>query len=397
MINLNQLQTEANEMRDELVAVRRDFHEHPELGFEETRTSGIVAAKLNDLGYEVQTGVGKTGVVGILEGGKPDTNQTLLVRFDMDALPIHELVNVPFKSTVPNKMHACGHDAHTSIGLGVARMMMKHRDLWGGTVKFVFQPAEEGVGGARAMIADGVLENPKPTRALSMHVWSMEEVGKIGMTDGATMAAPDKFSITVKGRGTHGATPHEGLDPIVASAYIVTALQTIVTRSVNPLEPGVVTIGSIHGGSAANVIPDEVVMQGTIRAFSDEVMNTLRERIRSIVEHFGKSMGMVASVEFSGVDVPATVNDKAMAAVVRGVAKELVGEANVTSDHRTMGSEDCSYFLKAAPGAYVFVGAGNKAKGINEPHHSPRFQIDEDCLPISVALMTASAIKMLNE
>jgi amidohydrolase len=247
------------------------------------------------------------------------------------------------------------------------------------------------------MIADGVLENPKPTRALSMHVWSMEEVGKIGMTDGATMAAPDKFSITVKGRGTHGATPHEGLDPIVASAYIVTALQTIVTRSVNPLEPGVVTIGSIHGGSAANVIPDEVVMQGTIRAFSDEVMNTLRERIRSIVEHFGKSMGMVASVEFSGVDVPATVNDKAMAAVVRGVAKELVGEANVTSDHRTMGSEDCSYFLKAAPGAYVFVGAGNKAKGINEPHHSPRFQIDEDCLPISVALMTASAIKMLNE
>jgi amidohydrolase len=398
MISFTQLRDEADALRDQLVSIRRDLHAHPELAFQEVRTAGVVAEKLDRLGYEVQTGVGKTGVVGVLEGAGPaDKTITLLLRFDMDALPIHEQVDAPFKSEYDNKMHACGHDAHTTIGLGVAELMAKHRDVWSGIAKFVFQPAEEIVAGAPAMIKDGVLESPKPDRALSMHVWSKEEVGKIAMTDGPTMAASGAFHITVRGRGSHGAHPHQGADPIVASAQMITALQTIVSRNVDPLDQAVVTIGSIHGGSAPNIIPDVVELQGTVRAFKGEVMQTLRERVKAIVEGVCRALGVEASVTFSENGTPALVNDPAMAAIVRDVARELVGDENVITDHRTMGAEDASYFLQAAPGAYVFVGAGNEAKGYTEPHHSPRFQIDEDALPLSVALVTASAMRMLEK
>ncbi|MCS6847046.1 MAG: M20 family metallopeptidase [Anaerolineae bacterium] len=396
MIPLTQLREEAEAMRDRLVAVRRDLHQHPELAFEEVRTAGIVADRLSALGYEVQTGVGKTGVVGVLEGGRPTGRPlTLLLRFDMDALPIQEAVDVPFKSQYEGKMHACGHDAHTSIGLGVAEMMVRHRDLWGGVAKFVFQPAEEIVGGALAMIRDGVLENPKPDRMLSMHVWATEEVGIVGMTDGPTLAASGAYRIVVRGRGAHGASPHLGADPVVAAAHIVTALQTIVARNVDPMDQGVVTVGSIHGGTAPNIIPDVVEMQGTIRAFKDEVMQLLRNRIERIAESVAHALGVEASVAFSEAGTPATVNDPAMAQIVRDAATALFGADRVRNDYRIMGAEDCAFFLQAAPGAYVFVGAGNKAKGMTEPHHSPRFQIDEDVLPISVALLTASAIRML--
>ncbi len=398
MIPLTQLREEAEAMRDHLVTVRRDLHQHPELAFQEVRTAGIVAGRLSELGYEVQTGIGKTGVVGVLEGGRRAVRPlTLLLRFDMDALPIQEAVDVPFKSQYDGKMHACGHDAHTAIGLGVAEMLARHRDLWGGGSKFVFQPAEEIVGGALAMIRDGVLENPKPDRVLSMHVWATEEVGVVGMTDGPTMAASGSYRIGVQGRGAHGASPHLGADPIVAAAHIVTALQTIVARNVDPLDQGVVTVGSIHGGTAPNIIPDVVEMQGTIRAFKDEVMDLLRARIKSVAESVASGLGVEASVTFSEASTPATVNDPAMAGIVRETAAELLGADRVRADHRTMGAEDCSFFLQAAPGAYVFVGAGNAAKGMTEPHHSPRFQIDEDVLPLSVALLTASAIRMLED
>ena len=401
MIPLEQLQTEADAMRAEIVAIRRDFHQHPELAFEEVRTAGIVAHKLNQLGYEVQTGVGKTGVVGLIAGeggtGSLTTSKpiTLLLRFDMDALPIHEQVDVPFKSMVEGKMHACGHDAHTAIGLGVAEMLAKHRADWGGIAKFVFQPAEEIVSGAKAMIADGVLNSPKPDRALSMHVWATEEMGTIGITDGPMMAASGAFRVQITGRGSHGASPDRGADPIVAASHIITALQTIVARNVNPLAAGVVTIGTIHGGSAANIIPDTVELSGTIRAFKAEVMQLLRQRVPAITDGIATAMGVSATVTFLEAGTPATSNDPAMAAIVRDVAKELVGIDHVQSDLRTMGAEDASFFLEAAPGAYVFVGAGNQAKGMTEPHHSPRFQIDEDALPLSVALITASAMKML--
>ncbi len=396
-ISLEQLKQEAEALKVQLVAVRRDLHAHPELGFQEVRTAGVVARKLNELGYEVQTGVGKTGVVGLVEGARPGMGKTLMLRFDMDALPIQEEVDVRFKSQTDGVMHACGHDAHTSVGLGVAELLMKHRDRWSGTAKFVFQPAEEGMGGAAAMIADGVLELPKPDRVLSMHVWSMDEVGSIAMTDGPTMAAADGFTIKVQGRGTHGAAPHLGADPVIVAAHIVLALQTIVSRNIDPTDEAVVTVGYIRGGTASNVVPDSVEMGGTTRAFKDELILMMRERIKLIVENTATAFGMQAEVKFPEQFCPATVNNAVMANVVRKTAQELVGADHVASDHRTMGAEDCSLFLKAFPGAYVFVGAGNKAKGINEPHHSPRFQIDEDALPIATALMTASAVKMLNE
>lgn len=383
-------------MRGQLVAVRRDLHAHPELAFQEVRTAGIVADKLNELGFEVQTGVGKTGVVGVMEGAKPAGKPvTLLLRFDMDALPIHEQVNAEFKSQAGGKMHACGHDAHTSIGLAVAEMMAKHRDDWGGVAKFVFQPAEEVARGALAMINDGVLESPRPDRALSVHVWSTLETGNIVMTDGPQMAGSQSFSIIVRGRGAHGATPHQGADPIVASAQIISALQTIVSRNVDPLESSVVTVGRIHGGSAHNIIPDSVEMDGTIRAFKEEVMALLAERIGEITAGVATALGVSAEVTFSDDSTPPVVNDVAMASIVREVAGELVGESHVMNGYRTMGAEDAAFFLKAAPGAYVFVGAGNIAKGMTEPHHSPRFQIDEDSMPLAVTMLTASAIKML--
>lgn len=396
--DLSALRRESEALRDRVVAIRRDLHQHPELAFEEVRTASIVAEALTALGYEVQTGIGKTGVVGVMEGERASAlPHTLLIRFDMDALPIHEQVDVPFRSVYDGKMHACGHDAHTAIGIGVAELLARHRDRWGGTVKFVFQPAEEIVAGAPAMIRDGVLENPKPSRVLSMHVWADEEVGVVGITDGPTMAASGAFTLAVRGRGAHGAAPNLGVDPILASAHVITALQSIVARNVSPLSSGVVTVGSIHGGTAPNIIPDLVEMRGTIRAFEDEVMALLRERIAAIATSVAAALGAQAQVTFSEQGTPATVNHPRMAALARQVAAQLPGVTRVRDDHRTMGAEDCAFFLQAAPGAYIFVGAGNRARGITEPHHSPRFQIDEDALPLSVALMTACALRFLND
>ncbi|HQV70040.1 MAG TPA: amidohydrolase [Thermoflexales bacterium] len=394
MTTTEQIKQDAEAIKDKVIARRRDFHEHPELAFEEVRTAGIVAQALGELGYEVQQGVGKTGVVGLMEGGQPG-DQVLLIRFDMDALPVNEEVDVPFKSQTPGKMHACGHDAHTAIGLGVAELLAKHRNSWAGTAKFVFQPAEEIVGGALAMIKDGVLEGPKPTRSLSMHVASNLEVGKIIMPDGPMMAAADAFSITVRGRGTHGASPHLGADPIYAAAQIITALQSIVSRQVDPVDTAVVTIGAIHAGTAGNVVPDVVEMSGTLRAFKEETSLFLRKRVQEVAEGVAKSLGVEAVVSYPNAINPPTVNNHDMAELVRAKARELVGADNVIDAFRTMGAEDCAHFLKAAPGAYAFVGAGNKAKGYTEPHHSPRFAIDEDSFPTSVALVTASAMEML--
>jgi amidohydrolase len=411
--NIQQLRAEAEALRDQTIGVRRDLHAHPELGFQEVRTAGIVARRLGELGYEVQTGVGKTGVVGILEGARDaqtsgvsahskgtgeqtKTPEVLLLRFDMDALPMRELTDLPFRSTTDGVMHACGHDAHTAVGLTVAELLARHRADWAGTAKVIFQPAEETVQGALAMIEDGVLASPAPQRALSMHVDSMRPLGTVYVTDGPMMAASDNFNVVVTGRGCHGASPQQGADPIVAAAQMITALQSIVSRNVSPMEQAVITVGYVHGGTAMNIIPDVVEFGGTMRSFKDEVAMLLRERIRAIVENMARAMGVEVAVKFPERYTPPTVNDPAMSAQVRALAGELVGPQNVFADYRMMGAEDASYFLKAMPGAYMFVGAGNVEKGIAEPHHSPRFQIDEDALPLAVALVTASAIKVLN-
>ena len=398
MANIEGLWNETEALRERLIATRRDLHAHPELGFEEARTAGIVAQRLGELGYEVQTGIGKTGVVGILDGAAAGTADApvLLARFDMDALPVQEQNDVPYRSQRDGLMHACGHDAHTAIGLAVAELMARHRAEWPGTLKLVFQPAEEMVAGALAMIKDGVLESPKPTHTLSLHVDSNKPLGTVHITDGPMMAATDSLKIAVKGRGTHGAQPHMGTDTILAAAHIITALQSVVARNVNPLDQAVVTVGMIHGGSALNIIPELVEIGGTMRSYKPEVTELLRQRVREIAENTARALGVEAVVTFAERVTPATVNDPALAEQARRVARQLVGAPNVYSDYRLMGSEDAAYFLQAMPGVYVFVGAGNVDKGISEPHHSPRFMIDEDALPIGVTLITATAFDILN-
>ena len=382
-------------MRERLVSVRRDLHAHPELAFREARTAGVVASRLSELGFEVQTGVGKTGVVGILEGDKRGGGEVLLLRFDMDALPILEATDLPYRSQNEGVMHACGHDAHTSIGLGVAELLARHRDDWAGIAKFIFQPAEENVEGALAMIQDGVLNTPAPTRVLSMHVDSKMPRGKLGVTDGPIMASTDDFQITLRGRGTHGSTPHQGADPIVAAAQVISALQTIVSRNISPMDAAVVSVGYIRGGTAQNIIPDVVEFGGTMRSYKDEVTTALRARVLAITTSVAEGLGVEAIVVFSDHVTPSVVNDPATTAIVRGVAQRLVGAPNVLSDYRLAWAEDASYFLRRMPGTYVFIGAGNVEQGITEPHHSPRFRIDEDAMPIAAALLTASAMALL--
>lgn len=387
--------TEAHALREELIARRRDLHEHPETAFEEVRTSGIVAEELNKLGLEVQTGVGKTGVVGILDGD--EDGPTVLVRADMDALPIEEENDVPYRSTVAGKMHACGHDAHTSIGLGVAKVMSQHRDQLRGRIKFVFQPAEEVAGGALAMIKDGVLEHPRPDVSLGLHVWSGIPIGEVGITSGPTMAGSNAFKITVTGKGGHGASPHETHDPVICAAQMITALQTVVSRNVDPLDGAVVSVTQMQAGSADNVIPQQAVLRGTTRAFRQEVQTLIKERMQTVVTNLAAAMNCTARLEYNDQTVP-VINDPVVTERVRGALGTIMDPNKIRFDERTMGAEDMGYLMDDVPGLFMFVGAANSELGTDYPHHHPKFNIDEDVLPLSVALMSrAVAAYVLDE
>ncbi|MBI1296288.1 amidohydrolase [bacterium] len=387
---------DAEALAQELTATRRDLHMHPEMGFEEVRTAGIVADRLNGLGYEVVAGVGKTGVVGLLQGGQPG-DRTVLLRFDMDALPIEEANDVPYRSQTPGVMHACGHDAHVAIGLGVADVLAKHKDQLPGTIKLMFQPAEEGLGGALAMIEDGVIDRigPPADRAIGLHVSSQHPLGTAAMRVGPMMAAGARLTITVHGKGGHGAMPHQTVDAVVVASQIVNMLQTIMARNVDPEDIGVVTIGSIHAGEAGNVIAESAVMQGTIRSFTAETKALLRRRVPEIAEMTAAALGATVTVEISeGID--ATVNAEAPTLVMADAARALLGADNVSMDFRTTGGEDFSAVLARVPGNYFFLGARNDEKGINAPHHNPRFDIDEACLPQGVAILCDAATRILH-
>ncbi len=379
-------------LREQLVAWRRDFHMHPELGFEEHRSSGIIADQLRELGYQVQTGIATTGVLGLLEGKRP--GPVVMARFDMDALPIIEENETDYVSQTPGLMHACGHDAHMAIGLGVATLMAQRRDEMAGTLKLVFQPGEEGMNGAEVMVQEGILENPRPDVFLSTHVWSDQPVGTVNVTPGAVMAAADKWTCTVRGRGGHGASPHQTVDSIVTAAQIVTALQTVVSRNVSPLETAVVTVGMIRGGDAFNVIPPQVDMRGTIRTFSPQVKEMVRQRVCEVVERVAMAYGAEAGVDIVPL-TPAVINDAEVAEVVRAAAEAVIGLENVFSGERTMGSEDAAFFMQDVPGCYFFLGAANAARGLNAPHHNPRFDIDEDVLPLGVAVLIEALTRYL--
>ncbi len=373
---------EAAALFDETVAMRRDFHKFPELGFCETRTSALVAQRLTDLGLEVQPGVGQTGVVGLLEGVEP--GPTVLLRFDMDALPIQEESGHDYISTNPGVMHACGHDGHMAMGLTIAKMMTKYQSGMAGTLKFMFQPAEEGLGGAFAMMADGVLKNPKPDVAFAMHVWTPEPFGNVRVVTGPCMASSSVFTITVQGKGGHGAAPHLAVDPILAAAQIITALQSIVSRNVNPQDSVVVSIGQVEAGATFNVIPDKAVMKGTVRSYDEDMHRKTYRRILEMAKFMAQSFNCTASMETVAI-VSAVNNAPEPTAVVHEAAAKIMGDDHI-STRRTMASEDMGYVLEEIPGCYFFVGAGDDGR-FSYSHHHPKFDFDERAMINGMAIM----------
>ena len=388
------LLSEALKINDETIARRRDFHRHPELGFKEHRTAKIVADTLTSLGLDVTTGIAQTGVVGMLRG-QADT-PVLLLRFDMDALPIQEETGAPYASQEPGRMHACGHDCHTAVGLSVAKLLAERRAQIKGTVKFVFQPAEELDGGAARMIAEGVLENPTPDYVMGMHVWNEQPVGWYGLTPGPSMAGADIFTVKVTGKGGHGAQPHLTSDPIMAVAHIITALQTIVSRNMDPLDSAVVSVCQVSAGTANNIIPQQAVFAGTLRAFKPEVAAMVKKRFYTIIEDLAAVMGCQAEIDFLKVTEP-VINDPALAELMAETALACDPDAVIDTNFQTMGGEDFSLMMQAAPGCFMMVGSANPERGLDYGHHHPKFDIDEACLPYAVAIMAEAALRVFGE
>ena len=391
--------TQAKELFPYTQSLRRDFHMHPELGFREFRTGGIVAKELESLGMEVTKGVGKTGVVGLLEGAKP--GPTLLLRFDMDALPILEETGAEYVSQNPGVMHACGHDGHTAIGLTVAKMLHAQRDQLTGTIKFCCQPSEvanngEEVGGAEMMMRDGVLDGPKVDMSLSLHLWNEKPLGWLGVSNGPVMAGADIFHVRIIGRGGHGAIPYAAVDPIVAAAQIVNALQTIVSRNVAPLDTAVVSVTNIHGGTAFNVIPPEVKLEGTIRTFDSKVRQRVVQRFEQIARGVGEGMGCQVEVDIKRI-TPALVNNETITSRVQKTAERLLSETNLDSDYQTMTAEDMAFMQEKVPGCYFFVGSNDKARKLDYGHHHPKFDFNEEALIHASALMVAAALDILGQ
>jgi amidohydrolase len=392
----NPLVEAAWEIGPQVVADRRYLHQHPELGYQEENTARFVAERLRELGIETTTGVAKTGVVGLLRGSQP--GKTVLLRADMDALPITELNDIPYKSQNLGVMHACGHDSHTAMLLGVAKLLSERQGDFKGIVKFIFQPSEEAApGGAKPMIDEGVMENPHVDAAFGVHIGQDLPVGTIGVCTGPTNAASDGFIATIKGVGGHAARPHSCVDPIVVAAACITALQSLVSREVNPLRQAVITVGSLHAGTVANIIPEEAVMRGTVRTFDDGVREHLAERIPALLKGIASAMRAEADVQYR-LGYPSLVNDAAMTDLVRGVAREIVGPRRVIEREPGMGGEDMSYFLQRVPGCFFRIGSRNPDLGLTYGHHHPRFNIDdEQALPIGVAAVASVALRYLNE
>lgn len=379
-------------------AMRRDFHKHPELGFNEIRTGGIVAKELETLGIEVTKGVGKTGVVGFLEGSKP--GPTILLRFDMDALPINEDTGAEYSSENPGVMHACGHDGHTAIGLTVAKILNERKNELAGNIKFCFQPSEEGtngeeIGGALMMMRDGVLEGPKVEKTLSLHLWNDKPVGWLHVAEGPVMAGADLFSIKLTGKGGHGAQPEVTVDPIVCASQIVTALQSIVARNIEPLKPAVISVTTLHSGTAFNVIPQTAELGGTIRTFEPEIRKKVHRRFEEIVRGTAQAMNCEVEILIKQVTAPVINNDN-VAASVMDSAQNLFPQNEIASNpYLTMGAEDMGYMQEKADGCYFFIGSANAEKNLNFNHHHPKFDFDESALVNGAALMASAAADLL--
>lgn len=385
----------AEEIRNDLVQIRRDIHAHPEIGLHETRTAKVIAEKLEQYGIEVERNVGGTGVVGVLRGKYP--GKTLLLRADMDCLRIEEENNLEYKSQYPNLMHACGHDAHIAWLIGAAIILSNLKSDMHGNVKFLFQPAEEKEGGAERVIHSGVLENPPVDAVIGAHVWPNIEAGKVGIKSGPLMAASDNFKIIIHGKGGHGGQPHKCIDPIAVACEIYMALQTVISRKVDPLEPVVITIGKFNSGSAHNVIPDKAELEGTIRTLTHEIRAKIPDIMESIIRGISEANGAQYEFKFIPYHAP-VINDNEITSIVGKAASKVIGHKNILIvDKPTMIGEDFSSFEEKIPGTFFWVGTYNPKKGIIKPLHNPEFNIDEDIIYKAAAIFAECALVYLNE
>jgi amidohydrolase len=372
------------------VALRRHFHQHPEIGLKEIDTQATVQECLSGLGVAHRP-VGGTGVEGTIRGG--EDGPVLMLRADMDALPVTEENDVPYASTRPGLMHACGHDGHMAVLLAATRRLAE-AGVPRGTVKTVFQPGEEGFRGAEKVIDDGVLEAPAVDGAFGLHLWRDLQVGQVAILDGPCMAAVDVFDITISGVGGHAAMPNQAVDPVVIAAHVITALQTVVSRQVDPIDTAVVTVAAVESGTGHNIIPPSATLRGTCRTFTAETRALVHRRVEEIARGVAESLGGSATIDYVEF-LPATVNDPGMAALVRDAAAAVVGPQNVVEARPSMGGEDMSLYLEKVPGCFAFVGLRNEDRGITHTHHHPRFDMDEDCLAIGADLMVEVARRFL--
>ena len=382
-IDSSQIRPEIQALHPQLVEWRRSLHQRPELGFREQLTSQFIAQKLQEWGIEHQTQIAETGIVATIHGNRP--GKVLAIRADMDALPIQEQNEVPYRSQHDGLMHACGHDGHTTIALGTAAYLSQHRDF-AGTVKLIFQPAEESPGGALPMVNAGVLKNPDVDAIIGLHLWNQLPLGTAGIRSGALMAAVETFSCTIFGRGGHGAIPQQTIDSIVVASQVVNALQTIVARNIDPIESAVVTIGEFHAGTACNVIADTARLKGTVRYFNPKYGDYFAQRVEQMIAGICQSHGAHYELNYQKL-YPPVINDDAIADLVRSVAETIIeSPLGIVPNCQTMGGEDMSFFLQAVPGCYFFLGSANAEKGLDYPHHHPRFDFDETALSIGVEL-----------
>lgn len=384
----------ARSQSDWIVDLRRQLHRHPELMYEEIRTSQLVCDTLTELSIPFERGIAETGVVATLGSGE---SPCVALRADMDALPIQEQADVSFRSEVDGKMHACGHDCHTAMLLGAAKLLSERKSELRGTVKLLFQPAEEGGAGGMKMRNAGVLDAPRVERIFGLHVWPPLPTGTIGSRPGTFLAAAGEIAVTIRGDGGHAAKPHLCIDPVVTSAKVITELQSIISRELDPLDSGVISITTIHGGEAYNVIPPDVHLRGTIRALTMDRFRWLQERSKTVISNIAAANGCEADISFPGNDYPPTVNDAAVWESVQNFAGKMLGHDAIQEVPATMGGEDFAFYTEEVPGCFVALGIRNEELGCTFGVHHPQFKVDESALPIGAALHTAFALQALNE
>ena len=383
----------AKELHQFTREIRRDIHAHPETAHEEVRTAGIAAQHLRTFGLEVKENISSTGVLGYLETNP--TGPTVLIRADMDALNMSEANDVPYASKNTGKMHACGHDAHTSMLITAAKLLSEAKEELKGNVLFLFQPAEEGGFGAQRMFDAGALEWHKPDYSLGLHVWNEDQVGEIVIHGGPVMAGAKMFEVKITGKGGHGAVPNTAIDPLLCASQCVVSLQTVVSRNLSPLQSGVISVCTFNSGTAKNIIPPYATFSGTMRAFTDEVWQILDKQFIQIVEQTAAAYGCTAEIAFEE-GIGATFNNDEVAALTKEAVVEAMPFMKVNETYQTMGSEDMSIWLDAVPGCFFFIGSANEEKGLTAAHHHPCFNIDEDVLPMGAAALASAAKHILD-